>query len=79
MTTFNYNFEHQREIDNLRQKMEVQTRMELKSQGERKHEAIDKEIDRDFGDRKSISLSQVKRRSRTYNIHELAVAVSSAR
>jgi len=38
-----------------------------------------KEIDRDFGDRKSISLSQVKSRSRTYNIHELAVAVSSAR
>jgi hypothetical protein len=37
-----------------------------------------KDIDRDFGDRKSISLNQLKSRSRTYNINELAAAVSAA-
>ena len=44
MTTFNTNFDHQREIDNLRRKMEIETRMQLESQGERKQETIDKEI-----------------------------------
>ena len=37
-----------------------------------------REIDRDFGDRKSISLGQLKNRSRTYTINELAEAVGSA-
>tara|TARA_Y100000588_G_scaffold77695_1_gene81037 strand:- start:266 stop:862 length:597 start_codon:yes stop_codon:yes gene_type:complete len=38
-----------------------------------------REIDRDFGDRQSISLNQVRGRSRTYTINELADAVSSIR
>ena len=37
-----------------------------------------KEIDRDLGDNKSISLGQLKNRSLTYNIDELSDAVSSA-
>ena len=37
-----------------------------------------KEIDRDLGDNKSISLGQLKNRSRTYTINELAEAVGSA-